>query len=131
MDEDINPFGSCVHPGHNHDTPSQGTEDSGVIITSETQENSTITLHIHADDNPFTGIMISTEAKGNFSVPEGILLKLMDGDCTGVTNTDDIPKDHVQVNFQKADPTSTEKVDFNFLVVRDNETYWDNIKYQA
>jgi len=131
MDEDINPFGSCVHPGHNHDIPSQGTEDSGVIITSETQENSTITLHIHADDNPFTGIMISTEAKGNFSVPEGILLKLMDGDCTGVTNTDDIPKDHVQVNFQKADPTSTEKVDFNFLVVRDNVTYWDNIKYQA
>ena len=27
--------------------------------------------------------MISTEAKGNFSVPEGNLLKLMDGDCTG------------------------------------------------
>ena len=36
----------------------------------------------------------------------------------------------IHYSFQ-ADPTSTEKVDFNFLVVRDNETYWDNIKYQA
>lgn len=131
MDEDKKIMGSCVHPGHNHDIPSQANAESGIIITSETQENSTITLHIHADDNPFTGIMISTEAKGNFSIPEGNTIKLMDGDCTGVTNTDDIPKDHVMVNFQKADPTSTKKVDFNLLVVRDNETYWDNIKYQA
>jgi hypothetical protein len=120
----------CVHPGHDTSIPSQQNEDSGVVITSDTLDNSTITLHIHADDNPFKGIMIYTEAKGNFTVPEGNVMKLMEGDCTGVTNTDEVPKDHVQVNFQKAENT-TEGIEFNLLVVRDNETYWDNIKYQA
>ena len=29
--------------------------------------------------------MITTEAKGNFTVPEGNVMKLMEGDCTGIS----------------------------------------------
>jgi len=122
--------GTCDHPGHDYSVPAQTSDESGVVITSESADNSTITLHIHADDHPFQGIMITTEAKGNFTVPDGNVMKIMEGDCTGVTNTDEVPKDHVQVEFTKSG-NETALVEFNFLVVRDPKTYWDNIKYQA
>ena len=28
--------------------------------------------------------MITTEAKGNFTVPDGNVMKIMEGDCTGI-----------------------------------------------
>jgi len=109
----------CVHEGHDASIDPQ-TADPGIFMSIEIFDETKSVLHIHAKEK-FKGIMISTTAEGNFSVPENMPMKLMDTTgCTGVSNSDETENDHVQVIFDKAAESGDEPV-FNLVLVRDHD----------
>merc|ERR1712200_129257 len=127
-DENKTTVKGCEHAGHDHSKQAQSS-DSGLTITSENTTNNTLILHIHTDQ-PFQGLMVTTEAKGEFSVPSDMPMEVMENDCTGVTNSAESEKDHVMVDFHMEEVGSEGPV-FKFLVVRNESQYWNNITYQA
>ncbi|XP_023343774.1 uncharacterized protein LOC111713184, partial [Eurytemora carolleeae] len=100
------------------------TTPHDLTIDAEKTDDGSVNIKVSAK-TPFKGILITSTAAGQFKVPDGQPLKIMS--CTGITHTDNEPKSEISATFVKTDPSA--EAEFNMIVMRDFETYWNDIKF--